>query len=613
MFAALRPRAASALVCTLASALALAACGERPDATPAPDLETQARPAPPVSTTGEAPVEQDSPAPAEPITPGGMIAAAHPLAVEAGLDILRQGGSAADAAIAVQTTLSLVEPHSSGVGGGLMAVYFHAETGEITVYMGRETAPASATPERFRDENGERLGFLDARESGLSTGAPAAMDALALFHEDHGALAWDAGFTFAAQTAREGFEVTARLTRMLTLAERRGLSNDPMARTIYFDEEGAPLQPGALLQNPAFAQSMDALAANPRALLEGPIAQAIVERVNQEPRPGGLTLADLAAYRAERVDPVCARYRENTVCGAPPPSSGGVAVAQALMLLDGQSFLPGGAQEPRNWAILAEAMRHAYADRDQYVADPQFVDVPIAGLLDPAYVATRAGLMNPEGPAETITAGDPWPYMQADPELLGEDATDDRPGTTHFVIVDGQGNVASVTSTVESFFGSGRMVGGFFLNNQLTDFSFAPVDADGLPIANAVAPGKRPRSSMSPTIVLDEDGNFRFATGSPGGNSIIAYTLKSLVGVLDWGLSPQDAAALPNMIARADRFTMEGGEVAEPIRAHLTAVGFPLSERPAGENSGIHSVLLQPSGELVGAADPRREGVVGEP
>ncbi|OLF81428.1 gamma-glutamyltransferase [Maricaulis sp. W15] len=536
-----------------------------------------------------------------------MVAAANPHAVEAGLDALRAGGDAIDAAIAVQSVLGLVEPQSSGLGGGAFLLYYDAQSGDLTVYDGRETAPATATPELFLDVNGQPLGFVESVLSGHSIGVPGAVAMLAMAHADHGALDWADGFDAATGLAEDGFEISPRLAGFIAgMAPRGPLDEWPASRDYFFTDDGTPLPAGHLLRNPAYAETTRALAADWRALYEGPLAAAIIEAVQDEPRPGGLTLTDLAAYQAVRRDALCRDYREWTVCGAPPPASGGITVNEILGLLEPYDMTATGPDTVEGWRRFIEASRLAYADRDAYVADADFVDVPVAGLLDADYINRRALGINRTTALPTSVPGIPEGVSEP-----GADATPDSPGTSHFVIVDSDGDVVSMTTTVESVFGSHRMAGGFFLNNQLTDFSRAPTDAEGRVVPNAPEGGKRPRSSMSPTIVFDRDGEFVLATGSPGGSSIIAYTAKTLVGMLDWGLTPQQAIELPNIVARGDIVRVEDGMDAN-ILAGLAALGFTLDAN-RGENSGLHIVRRLEDGTLIGGADPRREGQARQP
>ncbi|WP_300544622.1 gamma-glutamyltransferase [Maricaulis sp.] len=536
-----------------------------------------------------------------------MIAAANPLAVEAGLEALRNGGDAVDAAIAVQSVLGLVEPQSSGLGGGAFMLYYDAQTGDLTVYDGREKAPATAGPDLFLDENGQPLGFFEAVFSGHSVGVPGAVAMLAMAHDDHGELDWADGFDTATRLAEEGFEVSPRLAGLIAaVAPRTPLDEWEATRDYFFTDDGAPLPAGHVLSNPAYARTTRALAEDWRALYEGPLAEEIVAAVQAGPRPGGLTLEDLATYRPVRREALCRPYRDWTVCGAPPPSSGGVAVNELLGLLEPFDMSETGPETVEGWRRFIEASRLAYADRDAYVADTDFVAVPVDGLLDDNYIRARARLIDRSDAIPAVTPGTPPGAVTP-----GADATADVPGTSHFVIVDSDGDVISMTTTVESVFGSHRMAGGFILNNQLTDFSRDPMDADGRLVPNAPEGGKRPRSSMSPTIVFDATGNFELATGSPGGSSIIAYTAKTLVGMLDWGLTPQQAIDLPNVVARGDVVRIEDS-MGSSVVDGLTGLGFTLDAN-RGENSGLHIVRRLEDGTLAGGADPRREGVARQP
>jgi len=574
----------------LAGGIFLASCSN------AQDGSTPASPSAPAATPATAP------------RPGPeMVAAANPHAVEAGLAALRAGGDAIDAAIAVQSVLGLVEPQSSGLGGGAFLLYFDAESGNLTVYDGRETAPATATPELFLDTNGQPLGFAEAVFSGHSIGVPGAVAMLALAHEDHGTLDWADGFDAATGLAEMGFEISPRLARFIAgMAPRGPLDEWPASRAYFFADDGAPRPAGHLLRNPAYADSTRALAADWRSLYEGPLAAAIIDAVQDEPRPGGLTLTDLATYQAIRRDALCRDYREWTVCGAPPPASGGVTVNEILGLLEPYDMSSTGPETLEGWRRFIEASRLAYADRDAYVADADFVTVPVTGLLADDYIEMRA-----LGVDRTTALPSSTPGLPAGIAAPGADATPDSPGTSHFVIVDRDGDVVSMTTTVESVFGSHRMAGGFFLNNQLTDFSRTPTDANGALVPNAPEGGKRPRSSMSPTIVFDRDGEFVLATGSPGGSSIIAYTAKTLIGMLDWGLTPQQAIDLPNVVARGDVVRVEDG-MSPDILSGLDELGFSLDAN-RGENSGLHIVRRLEDGTLIGGADPRREGQARQP
>ncbi|MGB5102908.1 MAG: gamma-glutamyltransferase family protein [Steroidobacteraceae bacterium] len=529
------------------------------------------------------------------------MAAANPFAVEAGLAVLREGGSAADAAIAVQAALGLVEPQSSGLGGGAFLMHYDAETGEVTAYDGREAAPAGASPDMFLGADGKPLPYRDAVTSGRSTGAPGAIAMLGLVHERHGRLPWNSLFEKVARAADTGFVVPQRLARFAN--SNFPQATLPDARRLFARPDGTPVQAGDTLRNPAYAETLRTIATHgPRTLLDGPLAGQIVARTHAEPLPGTLTPADLAAYRPRAVEPVCAPYRLYVVCVPPPPSSG-VSLLQLLAILERTDIAARGPADAQAWFLFAEASRLMYADRDRYVADPAYVPVPVTGLLDPAYVVSRATLIGVSAAPAPIAPGRP-PGITA---RLGADSTAEVAGTSHFVVADAWGDVVSMTTSVESLFGSGRAVGGFFLNNQLTDFSFSAVE-DGRPVANAVAPGKRPRSSMSPVLVLDRDGRLVAALGSPGGTAILAYNAKALVGLLAWGLPLQQALELPNLIARGADFYGEVAKFPPEVLEALAARGVAIKSG-RGEESGLHGLVVREGGIVDGAADPRREGV----
>ena len=534
-------------------------------------------------------------------SPHAMVVAANPLAAAAGLEILRRGGTAADAAVAVQAVLGLVEPQSSGLGGGAFITYYDARSAQVRAYNGRETAPSGATPDMFLGADGTPLSYATAVLSGRSTGVPGALAALELLQHEHGRLAWRELFGNAERLAQDGFTVSPRLARMI--ASRAPQASAPDVVRYFSKGDGTRLVAGDTLRNPAYAQTLRRLAREgTRALYFGPIAADIVQRVHEGEYAGTLSGQDLARYRALESAALCRPWQVYIVC-TPPLPSGGIGVLQGLLLLADTDIAQRGAADPIAWVELGEAERLMYADRDRYVGDPAFVEVPLAGLLDPAYVRGRASLIG-----DRIAAVAPRPGVPPGASAVGPDHTAEPGGTTHFVIVDAHGNVVSMTTTVESIFGSGRMVDGFFLNNQLTDFSFSPTDAGGRPAANAVAPFKRPRSAMSPTIVLDARGHFVAAAGSAGGPAIIAYVLKTLIGALDWKLSMREAVALPNLVAHGASFSGEADRFGAPLLEQLNARG--LNIHPGQyEESGLTGVQMLGDGALDGGADPRREGV----
>lgn len=533
-----------------------------------------------------------------------MVAAANPLAVRAGLEILEQGGSAVDAAIAVQTVLGLVEPQSSGIAGGAFMVLYDNKSGEVWAYDGREMAPNDVKSNLFQDENGEPIKYFDGIASGKSTGTPGAMVMLHLAHQDYGKLPWGPQMEPGIQLAETGFAVTPRLYNAIDRMGGYALKNQKSAREYFFLEDGeTPIPVGYVRDNPQYADALRALQANPRAMLEGPVAEAIIKVVREAPRPGTLSLTDMAKYQPKKKAALCSPYREYTVCGARPPSSGGVAVQSILGVLQNFDMSAMG-PSLQGWHHFIEASFLGYADRDKYVGDEDFVNVPLKSLLNQDYLKSRAMMIKPGSAMVDVKAGDHGPS--------GQDATPDNPGTSHLTVVDKDGLTVSMTTTVEAVFGSQRMAHGFILNNQLTDFAFRSVDADGIPLANAVKAGKRPRSSMSPAIVFDNNKQFLMTSGSPGGNSIIAYTAKTIVGVLDWGLTPQAAAALPNVIARNGKVRLEENIMDSEIIDGLEALGHDVV-RSQGERSGIHIIQKLPDGTLIGGADPRSEGVALRP
>ena len=535
-----------------------------------------------------------------------MATAANPYAVNAAVEILQEGGSAVDAAIAAELVLGLVEPQSSGIGGGGFLLYYDAQSERLSGYDGRERAPAGASPSMFLDSRGRPIPFLDAQASGRSVGAPSLVHMLKLAHEDHGRLEWARLFQPAIRLALEGFEVSPRLATLISAYGERGrLRADFGTRGYFFDREGNPLQAGALLRNPQYAATLQAIAEQgPVAMTQGPIADAIIAAVQRNPRGGAMTHADLQAVQARRIEPVCAAYRVYRACTLGPPSSGN-AVLAILGLYERARPRPVGVESADDWSAYLWASRLAYADRDHYMADDAFAPVPTLELVAPAYLDERARLIDVTR-APTSTP----PGVPAGQELFdrwGRAASDDS-GTTHLSIVDGWGNAVSLTATVESAFGAQRMAAGFLLNNQLTDFSWQP-SIEGRPVANAIEPRKAPRSSMSPMIVLDRDGELELVIGSPGGSAIIGYVARATIGILDWNLGVQSAIDVGNATAREAPARIEAPRMPAGMVQQLTARGWAVQES-ALEASGLHAIRVTPNG-LEGGADSRREGIVG--
>lgn len=545
-----------------------------------------------------------------------MVAAANPLAVEAGVAILRKGGSALDAAIAVQMMLTLVEPQSSGIGGGAFLLHYEGTSRTLVGYDGRETAPAAAMPDQFM-KMGKPMGFADAVTGGLSVGTPGVIRMLAMAHAKHGRLPWAALFAPAIERAEKGFPISPRLHTTLTFMASR-LCREKAVAAHYLRPDCTPKDQGSLLPNPELAATLRALAKEgPSAFYAGAIAEAIVTAVRTHPtNPGRLTLQDLAGYTPKVREPICGPYRGLRICGMPPESSGTIGVLQSLGILehfDVAQMAPNSADAVH---LISEAFRLAYADRQKFIGDPDFIQVPVAGLLDAGYLKQRSSLIRMDRSMGIPTAGNP---AGAEPRGLDDSLT--LPSTSHISIVDRRGNMVAMTTTIENGFGSLQMVKGFMLNNQLTDFSLSPSDAEGRPVANRVEAGKRPRSSMAPVFVFGAGGHVEAVVGSPGGGNIIQYLVKTLVGLIDWKLDIQAAIDLPNFGAQTTSTTeVEKGTVLSALQPELAARGHTVAV--VDINSGLQGIVFNgrrgpslapfakaPSrGRWAGGADPRREG-----
>ncbi|MGY2283450.1 gamma-glutamyltransferase family protein [Pseudomonas gingeri] len=590
---------------SLAIALSLASCNAPPATTALPD-------APEIGTgyrTGM--VTQHA--------TRHMAAAANPLAAEAGREILRQGGSAVDATIAMQAVLTLVEPQATGIGGGAFIMVWDGQ--RVHAYDGRETAPAGATEKLFLNPDGTPMAFTQAQIGGRSVGTPGVMRALELAHRNNGRLPWAQLFEPAIRLAEQGFPISPRLHKQI--AASPFLPKSPAMAAYFLNADGSPKAVGTILKNPPLAAVLRRIAnEGSDALYKGPIAREMVAAVNGSANPGSLSLADLQGYQAKERTPICSDYKRWKFCGMPPPSSGAIAIAQifgtlqvleardrqwALPALAPQKSASAAGLEPRPQAVhlIAEAERLAYADRGLYVADSDFVPVPVAGLIDPTYLARRAALVGER------SLGKAEPGVPAGLQVaLAPDRSPPRISTSQIVAVDDQGGAVSMTTTVESSFGSHLMVEGFILNNQLTDFSFIPSE-DGKPVANRVEPGKRPRSSMAPTLVFDrQGGEFLGTVGSPGGSQIIEYVAKTLVGLLDWNLDPQAAINLPNFGSRNGPTELEQGLFSPQLIDALKHQGHEISEPEM--TSGTQAIMrvrdARGASSWAGGADPRREG-----
>jgi gamma-glutamyltranspeptidase/glutathione hydrolase len=529
-----------------------------------------------------------------------MVAAANPLAVDAGARVLRDGGTAADAMVAVQAVLGLVEPQSSGLGGGAFLVWYDTESGDLTTLDGRETAPLNATPRLFQHEDGEPMGFFDAVVGGRSVGTPGTPLLMKAAHDRWGKSDWSTLFSEAIALAEEGFAVGPRMAGAVA-ADAERLSVHASTRA-YFLPDGQPLAAGHVLRNPEYAESVRTLAEQgPAPFYIGDIARDIVSTVQGVPNnPGVLSLADFAIYRVVERDAVCADYRGYDVCGMGPPSSGALTVGQILGLLNRFDLSEMGPESVEAWRLIGDASRLAFADRGRYMADSDYVPVPVKGLTDPGYFTERSELLERDDALTEVSPGNP----EFDHALnWSDDQSLEFPSTSHISIVDQYGNALSMTTTIENGFGSRLMVRGFLLNNELTDFSFRS-HVDGVPIANRIEPGKRPRSSMAPTIVM-RDGVPKLVVGSPGGSRIIGYVAKTIVAHVDWGMDVQAAIDLPHLVNRFGSYDVEAGKVPDRLSTGLADIGFDVNARDL--NSGIHAISM--GDILMGGADNRREGI----
>jgi gamma-glutamyltranspeptidase/glutathione hydrolase len=529
-----------------------------------------------------------------------MVATADPAASKAAMAMLRKGGSAVDAAIAAQAVLGLAEPQSSGLGGGGFLLHWDGVTHKLMALDGRETAPKSARGDLFLDKDGKPLDFMEAALSGRSVGVPGVLRVLELAHRRQGRLPWADLFEPAIDLAEKGFVVSHQLAS--SLAADSDLIRDPQARAYFFDESGKPWPAGTILRNPAYAQTLRAVAeGGADAFYRGPIAEAILARANDD-GVERMSARDLLDYRARERTVLCEPYRALKVCSEGPPTSGGIALLQILGILQNFDLAPMDPNGAQAFHLIADASRLAFADRNRYVGDSDFVRVPVAGLLDPAYLKARAGQIRSDrtiGQARPGHLNDPLVVAQASAQQI------EPISTSHFVVVDSAGDIVSMTSSIEMAFGSHRMVDGFLLNNELTDFSFAPA-SEGRVVANRVEPGKRPRSSMAPAIVFDKDGKPVIALGSPGGPNIIGYVAQALVEMIDWARSPGEAVAAPHVLNRNGPTLVEAGTKAVDLRESLQALGHEVQEVTL--KSGLNIVAFQ-GDMMIGASDPRRDGI----
>jgi gamma-glutamyltranspeptidase/glutathione hydrolase len=529
----------------------------------------------------------------------GLVSAADPRAVEAGMAMLRQGGTATDAAVATMLALTVVEPQSSGIGGGGFFVRGDA-AGQVDTIDGRETAPAGATGDWFMGPDGKPLPFSEAQASGLSVGVPGNLRLAAKAHAMHGKLAWAELFAPAIALARDGFVVTPRLREALTSGSATG-ARDADGRALFYGADGQPVAVGTTVRNPALAATLQRIAnGGPDAFYTGAQARALASEVAADtPRPHPMTAADIAAYTAKERPPVCGVYRVYRICGMGPPSSGATTVYAILKQLERFDLHAMGPASPTFWHVLAESQRLAYADREKFSGDADFVSVPVAGMTDAAYLTARGALIAIGRTMPTVTAGPVSGAM-----ALADGDEPEEHGTSHFVVIDRWGDGVSYTSTIESVFGSGLVVGGFYLNNELTDFSNVP-SVNGVPVANRVEGGKRPRSSMSPTLVYDRDGRLLIAVGAAGGATIPVQTAKNLIAMLDFGMTPDKALALPVLFSPGDTVFLEAGTPLAAMADALRGLGHKVEVRPGGFKA---NAAMRVGGVWIGAADPRSEG-----
>ena len=530
-----------------------------------------------------------------------MVVAANPLAVNAGYEVLQKGGTAIDAMVAVQLVLGLVEPQSSGLGGGAFLVYYDAKQQRLTTFDGRETAPLAAIPELFLDNAGKPLRFFDAVVGGRSVGTPGTVKLLEHVHTRYGNQRWASLFKPAMELAKHGFAVSPRLAGAIA-NDQQYLSRYPETQTYFFTDENQPLPQGYRLKNPAYAKTLKKIAKKGADYFYfGPIAEDIINTVRTvKENPGVLSQVDFDSYRIKERKPVCAPYRQYAICGMGPPSSGALTLGQILGIASHFNLERKGPNDLVAWQIIGDASRLAFADRGRYMADTDFVPMP-EGLLNKDYLKSRADLIQMGTALTAVTAGEP-PWRQ--PLTWADDDSLELPSTTHISIVDALGNIVSMTSTIENGFGSRLMTNGFLLNNELTDFSFR-THKNGYPIANRVEPGKRPRASMAPTIVFEQDKPV-MVIGSPGGSRIIGYVASTIIAYLDWGLSLQQAISAPHLVNRFGAYDIEKHSAAEGFKKGLQAMGYRVNVRSL--NSGLHGIVFN-EGKLIGAADPRREGI----